>query len=65
MFGSRHDRQMYANGDGASLRQIAAALTERKIPPPHGSRWYASSVQERMFQERMARFISAQQTRTS
>lgn len=50
-------RQMYANGEGASLRQIAAALTERNIAPPHGSQWYASSVQavirSRMFQERM------------
>lgn len=49
---------MYANGEGASLRQIATALAERNIRPPHGSKWHASSVlaviRSRMFQERMA-----------
>ncbi len=35
-------KRMAANG--ASLRQIANALTRKNIAPPRGSQWHASSV---------------------
>lgn len=51
-------RTMHANGEGASLRMIAKALTERRIAAPHGKQWYASSVKaiidSRMYQDRAA-----------
>lgn len=51
-------RTMHANGEGASLRMIAKTLTDRRIAPPRGKQWYASSVKaiidSRMYQDRAA-----------
>lgn len=51
-------RSMHKNGEGASLRMIASALTAKEVKPPRGARWYASSVKaiidSRMYQERVS-----------
>jgi site-specific DNA recombinase len=51
-------RSLHKNGEGASLRMIANALTAEKVNPPRGAQWYASSVKaiidSRMYQERVS-----------
>jgi DNA invertase Pin-like site-specific DNA recombinase len=48
-------RSMHKHGEGASLRMIAGVLTAKKVKPPRGARWYASSVKaiidSRMYQD--------------